>query len=486
MRSALNVQRSDVHPLDLDVDLAVVAIGDDLDGFAAIDARFGGALAGLASRREFTGKKGQSLSVPTLGTGTAAELMLVGVGDRSVAALREAAGAVGNAARNGKASSVAIDLGELDGPAQNQVLESLAVGNYRYQPYLPEDKRTPALTDVHVCGTDLDASRVAAAAARATWQAFTRDLVNQPPADLYPETLAEAALTLAEIPDVSVEVWDEDKLQAEGYVGIIAVGQGSAKPPRMVHIRYRPLGAKAHVALVGKGVTFDSGGLSLKPSGAMQTMRCDMGGAGTVLGVVGAVAAQGVPVAIDAVIGCAENMAAANSYKLGDILSYRNGVTVEIHNTDAEGRLVLADCLIHACEQEGVTHLVDLATLTGACVVAVGPDFTGLFTKSDDFADTLQAAADVNGEGTWRLPLHDGYNRMLKGEWGQIKNVGGRDAGATTAALFLQHFVDTDKVTWAHMDIAGSAFQDSQNGPYTKGGTGQMVRSLATWIEGLA
>ena len=188
---------------------------------------------------------------------------------------------------------------------------------------------------------------------------------------------------------------------------------------------------------------------------------------------------------MDTFLGAVENLIDADAYKLGDILSYPNGVTVEIHNTDAEGRLVMADCLLRACAVEGVTHVVDAATLTGACVVAIGEDFTALFTKDDALAQALHGACEANSEGLWRLPLHDPYNDMLKSDYAQIKNVGGRAAGASTAALFLQHFV-SDDVSWAHLDIAGSAFHDKGGAGSASGATGQMVRSLVTWIEGLA
>jgi leucyl aminopeptidase len=268
-------------------------------------------------------------------------------------------------------------------------------------------------------------------------------------------------------------------------VGIIAVGQGSTKPGCLIHLRYTPPNAKDHIALVGKGVTFDAGGLSLKPSNSMQTMRCDMGGAACALGAFGAIAATGVPITVDAFVPSVENMCAANSYKLGDILKYRNGVSVEIHNTDAEGRLILADALTLACEVEGVSRVVDLATLTGAVVVAIGSDFTGLFTHDDDLAEEILGGAASSSELVWRMPLHTPYNRMLKGTWGQIKNVGAREAGSITAALFLEHFV-TDDVRWAHLDVAGTAFIDSPVPPYIAGATGQMVRGLTNWAESIS
>jgi leucyl aminopeptidase len=252
----------------------------------------------------------------------------------------------------------------------------------------------------------------------------------------------------------------------------------------MTRISYRPPNAVDHIALVGKGVTFDAGGHSLKPTGGMLTMRCDMGGAATTLAATGAIVALGLPVAVDTFLPAVENMLDGNAYKLGDILRYSNGVTVEVHNTDAEGRLILADGLIQACQVEGVTKVIDVATLTGAVVVAIGSDFTGLFTHADEMADGLLAAANQAGEGMWRLPLHNPYKRLLKADWGQIRNVGGREAGSITAALFLSHFV-SDSVQWAHLDVAGTAFQDKPHDIWTSGATGQAVRTLTQWVANL-
>jgi leucyl aminopeptidase len=266
--------------------------------------------------------------------------------------------------------------------------------------------------------------------------------VNAPAADLYPESLAAKARELAALPGVTVEVWDFEKCRAEGLVGIVGVGQGSDRPGVLIHVSYRCQGTpKDHVALVGKGVTFDSGGLSLKPTDGMMSMRCDMGGSATMLAATAIAAELGLALNLDTYCPAVENMVSGNSYKLGDVLRYRNGVTVEINNTDAEGRLILADALVLASELPTVTTIVDAATLTGACVVALGDDFTGLFTESDALATELAAAAETNGEGLWRLPLYGGYKEHLKSDFAQLKNSGGRPAGAITAALFLQHFV---------------------------------------------
>ncbi len=480
----MNVQIATAPLHDAAVDLLVLGTSDKFaEELSGLDARYGGHLLPLLQQRKFTGKAGSAALIPSLGRIAARDVLILGLGDRSAATALKAAGKAGRQARDSGARSVALGFGATAAD-ERVILENFAAGNHSYDTYKPESDRTPAVETLFL-GHDPGTAVTEAASIRAKWQNFARDLVSAPAADIYPETLATEARKLAALPDVTVEVWDLARLKQEKCVGIIAVGQGSSNEPRLIHVRYRPANAKAHVALVGKGVTFDSGGLSLKPSNSMQTMRCDMGGAATVLGAIAIAAESRWPVAVDAIIGAVENMNSGNSYKLGDVLAYRNGVTVEIHNTDAEGRLVLADCLINACKEPGVTDVVDVATLTGAVVVAIGPDFTGLYTGDDTLAKELSDAAAFNGEGLWRMPLHDGYRAWLKGDWAQLKNVSGKpDAGATTAALFLQYFVTGAR--WAHLDIAGSAFAEKANGFYAPGGTGQMVRSLASWIQSRA
>ena len=473
----MNISTTTANPLTVTADLLVLGVGDDLAGLDGHGLPTDLDLAAWARTMGFTGSAGAALTLP--GRGTAAHAVaLVGTGDGSAAAMAKAAARAGRAARDLGARRVAVSLAS----DAASTIEHLAAGNYAYDRYKKEGDRKPAIDALTWIG---EATIPAATAIRARWQAAARDIVNAPPADLYPGSLADwATAELGALAHTTVEVWDEHRLAAEGCVGTLAVGQGSTRPPRMIHVAYRPPGARGHVALVGKGITFDSGGLSLKPSAGMQTMRCDMGGAATMLAAAGAAAEQGLPLAIDVFVAAAENMVDGGSYKLGDILTYANGVTVEIHNTDAEGRLVLADALIHACRVPGVTHLVDAATLTGACVVAVGNDFTGLFTASDELAAELHAAANEAGEGVWRLPLHADYKSLLKADWAQIKNVGGPSAGATTAALFLQYFVSGP--AWAHLDIAGSSFHDKGGNRYAAGATGEPVRTLVSWLEARA
>lgn len=464
--------------LNAPADLLVFGVGEDLAaGLAELESRFGSSLQAHAARRKFDGKSGSSLQVSPMGALGAAELLLVGLGSGSADDLWKAAGTAGRTARSLGAERVILDLA---GDAR-LIAEAFAIGNYSYDHHKPESERKAATSELVFVGEAGAPNESASASIRIQAQAWARDLVNHPPADLYPETLAQEAVDhLANLPHTDVTVWREADLVAHRCVGVIAVGQGSNRGPRLIHIKYRPPGATAHVCLVGKGVTFDSGGYSLKPSPSMLTMKCDMAGAATVLAATEAAIREGAKVNIDTFVGAVENLVNGEAYKLGDVLKYDNGVTVEIHNTDAEGRLVLADCLIQASRVQGATHIIDVATLTGACVIATGPDLSGLFTADDAFANELLGLAAAQHDGLWRLPLHQPYKSMLKSDVAQLKNVGGRDAGATTAALFLQHFVDGK--TWAHIDIAGPSFMDSPRGAYAAGGTGELVRTLAEWL----
>jgi len=470
----------------LDADALVIGVPQDLSGpLTALDETLGGELVAWLRRQKFTGSVGSVQVVPTLGRIPAAHVILVGVGEGSADEWRRAAGRVGREARAQRVETLSWDLSNASGVTAADVVEALQAGNYVWEQYKPEDQRKPAMSTLQLAGVSLSDVETAAIATRVKWQSWARDLVNLPAADLYPESLAAKAQEIAALPGVEIEVWDFERCRAEGCVGIVAVGQGSERPGCLIWIRYRPDNAKHHVALVGKGVTFDAGGYSLKPSSAMQTMRCDMGGSAVMLGATGAIAELGLPVAVDCLVGAVENLVSGNAFKLGDILRYSNGVTVEIHNTDAEGRLVLADCLVRACQVAGVQTVIDAATLTGAAVVAVGSEFTGLFTSDEGLAGELQSAAEQTGEGLWRLPLHGPYKELLRSDYAQIKNVGSREAGASTAALFLEHFAG-EAPRWAHLDVAGPAFIDKASTRYAPGGTGEMVRSLVTWAAARA
>lgn len=472
---------------DSEADLVAVGVlpGDPVQLPGALEQRFGTALAELIASEKFRAKAEATLELPTLGRLASPRLVLVGLGDAGHDALRGAAGVVGMAARKRGAETVLLDLGlaGLDEAGAAAAIEGFAAGNYAFDRHKAESKRKAP------CGTltlgtgqavDLDPQPILALASA---QATVRDLVNEPANVLYPETFAAFAASLAS-DTMTVEVWDHQRILDEGMGGLHAVGRGSSRPPRFVHMHYRPKGeAAAKVALVGKGVTYDSGGMSLKPSDSQQTMRCDMAGAGTVVGVMQAVDALGLPLEVHGVFGAAENMNAADSYKLGDVLTMFDGATVEVHNTDAEGRLVLADCLAYVSERLEVDYCLDLATLTGACVVALGSRYTGLFTEDDELAQQLLASADAAGDGLWRLPLAPHFVELLKCDWADTNHMGGRWGGASIAAAFLSRFVEGPR--WAHLDIAGPAFLDKPERYYGKGATGAMTRAVVRWLQGL-
>jgi leucyl aminopeptidase len=310
---------------------------------------------------------------------------------------------------------------------------------------------------------------------------LARYLVNQPPNMMYPETFAHRAVEVADQAGFSVEVWDKDRLEQQRCGSLLAVARGSVREPRLLIFRYRGSTPDSEpLALVGKGVTFDSGGYSLKPNDGMLTMKCDMAGAATVLGIFNAVAKLKVRRNLIGVVGLVENLVSGDAFKLGDVLRSRSGKTIEIHNTDAEGRLVLADCLDVAL-QENPTQLIDFATLTGACVVALGNDVAGLMSNNSALQSAVQTFTEKCGELTWPLPMHSFYGEQIAGKIADIKNVGeGRWGGAITAAKFLEEFVQGRP--WVHLDIAGPAFLDSPKPWCDAGATGFLVRSFAEWL----
>ncbi len=473
-------------PVDLQADLLAIGVlaADPVALPPALVAALGPGLADTLSAEKFKGKAESIFTIRPLGRVPARRLLLVGLGEASTEQLRGSAGAVGVTARKMGAERVGLDFAAagLDIAGSAALVEGFAAGNYKFDRYKEESKRKAECSELVLAGPAAAQPAVEQAAQVARAQCLARDLVNEPADAIYPETLAAFAASLSS-DTMQVKIWDHERIQEEGMGGLYAVGRGSSRPPRLVHMHYQPEGeARASVALVGKGVTFDSGGMSLKTSESMKTMRCDMAGSATVIGVLRAADQLGLPIELHGVVGAAENMNAADSYKLGDILEMYDGTTVEVHNTDAEGRLVLADCLVYASQLE-VDYCLDLATLTGACVVALGSRYTGLFTEDDELAEQLLAAAEAAGDGLWRLPLDQHFKDLLKAEWADTNHVGPRWGGASTAAAFLSRFVDGPR--WAHLDIAGPAFLDKTERYYVKGGTGAMLRALVHWLREL-
>ncbi|MBK5224522.1 MAG: leucyl aminopeptidase [Acidimicrobiia bacterium] len=435
------------------------------------------------SGRGFEGGLGQTLVVPGAGRATVVVVGLGPAGDVDSDAVRHASAAVARVATRHVRASIeligampeGIDVAE----AAEAIVHGLALASYRYRAYKAEPPRADLETVTIVApGGKATAGAVARAAAVAEAICWARDLVNEPGGSMTPNQLAKAAKAMARRQKLKVTVMDEAAIRSAKLGGLLGVNRGSELPPRFVRLSYTPDGEPTgRVALVGKGITFDSGGLSIKTGEGMMTMKGDMGGAAAVFAAMSAIAAVGVPVAVDAYVPLTDNMTGGDATRPGDVLTIRGGTTVEVLNTDAEGRLVLADALVLASES-APDAIVDLATLTGACMVALGNRIAGLMGRDDAFLAQVEAAAVRTGERVWRLPLPDDLRPQLDSKVADLKNIaGGRYAGASIAGLFLREFVG-DAIPWAHIDIAGPAWSDEERGEVTPGGTGFGVRLL--------
>lgn len=464
-------------------DLLVVPVFADRiwgPGAESIATALGDWVGGYFDGLDFTGKAGQVAAVP--GNGDFGRVMFVGLGSEvEPEDLRRAAGDAGRAAMRYERVATTLHQVELDG-AVDAVVSGFLLGQYRFDKYLsaPQPSQTARLILVgsgDVAG-EIKRGRVVAGAV-----GLARDLVNEPAASKSPIMLADRAAAIAAAPGITIDVYDEEQIVAEGFGGLKAVSQGAVNPPRMVVMKYRPGGATAHVCFVGKGIVFDSGGLSIKPAKGMETMKTDMAGAAAVFAALGAIAELGLEVNVTGIAPLAENMTGGAAQRPGDVFRARNGKTVEVLNTDAEGRLVLADGLSLAAEEKP-DLIVDVATLTGACQVALGLEVAGLFSNDDDAAARVDGAARRAGEKVWRLPLEQSYRKEIDSPIADIKNIGKRFGGAITAALFLAEFVD--ERPWVHLDIAGPARSTNVSGYVGKGATGFAVRTLVALAEDLA
>jgi leucyl aminopeptidase len=460
-------------------------------------AALGAPVAPLLEARGFTGKAGEVTALPTLGRLEATVLLLVGVGERAkvdAEVLRRAAAAVVRQGRGARKAATTLPQALPADPAGavQAVAEGALLAAYRFDKYKrarvsangskpPAELATLALHPGPAAGRAGGlAGALAAGQVRATATNLARDLSNEPANALHPADLAAAARKLLAGKGVTVKVKDEKALAAEGFGGIVGVGQGAEHPPRLIELRYAPKGATGEVVLVGKGITFDSGGLSLKPPDSMKTMKTDMSGAAAVLATMSVLADLEVKVPVTGYLASAENMPSGRATRPGDVLTMKNGKTVEVLNTDAEGRLVMADALALGAASKPAA-IIDVATLTGACAVALGNRYTGLMANDEALAAELLDAAAEAGEPTWRLPLPPEYRKDIESDLADLKNVGDRYGGALFAGLFLQEFVDDRP--WAHLDIAGPARSESDDGYLTKGSTGVTVRTLLTWLE---
>ncbi len=482
----MQINRITSRVTETKADALVVGVYQDAppEGAAGdVDTALNGAIRGLIERKEFTGRAYETapLLVPV---GLASQTLVVGLGRAESfdtgAAFRCAAAAARSLAGKPRASAAFFLDDDWSKALTEAGVAGAIVGCHGQDLYRAEKNRHPFDSLAWAGGKQqaVDDGRILGEAIN-----LTRRLVNEPPDEIYPETFAARAAEVAQRNDLEVEIWDADRLASENCNSLLAVAKGSSRPARLVILRHHR-GAKdgPTLAIVGKGVTFDSGGLSLKPTEGMLAMKCDMAGASTMLGAVQAIAQLKLPANVIGIAGLVENMTGPSAMKLGDVLRARNGRTIEVHNTDAEGRLVLADALAVAVDL-GASKIIDLATLTGACMVALGTEVVGAMTNDQSWCDSVLAAARRAGEPIWQLPMYaDIYNDLIKSEVADIKNVGeGRWGGAITAAKFLEQFVGD--VPWTHLDIAGPAFRDKPKPWCDAGASGQCVRTLVEVVR---
>ncbi|MCU1514772.1 MAG: leucyl aminopeptidase [Microbacteriaceae bacterium] len=487
--AALRLTSNPAESLTADVLVLGVSSTDDGPRLRAEGAGYENLAASLASIG-VTGGKDELRRLPGIG-GSATSIAIVGLGAGPVTpdALRLAAGTAARVTTG--IESIVLALPTSSDADVLAVLEGAAIGAYSYTAYRSSSlasTKTPA-SEITVSSEFGDDTTVSRAVAVATAIHSVRDLVNMPPADLYPETFADAVITLADGLPVTVEVLAEPELEAGGFGGILGVGRGSSRGPRLVKISYSPAGASKHLALVGKGITFDTGGLSLKTPGGMVGMKYDMTGAATVMAVALAAARLSLPVRVTAWLCIAENMPSGTATRPNDVLRIRGGRTVEVLNTDAEGRLVLADGLVAASE-EFPDAIVDVATLTGAARVALGDRYAGVMGDEALVAQVVDTA-NASGELLWAMPLPGELRASLNSDVADIANakMGSTAAGMLLAAVFLEEFVGRrengeGRIPWAHLDIAGPANNAGAPFGYTgKGPTGVTVRTLLNLAE---
>jgi leucyl aminopeptidase len=486
---------------DIPADALVIGVTEGADGPAVapgaedVDSALGGDLAATLAALGATGRLEELTKIASAGRTAAPLIVAVGLGDTGAQppadgeALRRAAGAAVRAiagqppARNGapaggSARRIALALPARDAAEAEAVALGAALGGYAFTRYRDDQPSQPDLTVLSETAGDGAAVGATRGVVLANAIALVRDLINTSPAQLYPETMAAEAERVAREAGLGIEVLDDRALAAGGYGGITGVGQGSVHPPRLVRLAYTPEGATRTVAFAGKGITFDSGGISLKPPKSMETMKCDMSGAAAVLGAMSAISALRPTVNVIGYLPLAENMPGGGAQRPSDVITIYGGKTVEVLNTDAEGRLVLADALARSGE-DSPDLLVDLATLTGAQVVALGKRTFAVMSNDDGVRDGVVDAARRAGEAAWPMPLPEELRKGLDSAVADVANVAGdRAGGMLTAGLFLREFVPSG-VRWAHLDIAGPAFHEGEPYGYiAKGGTGSGVRTL--------
>jgi len=464
--------------------------GELSEELAQLDIKLGGAIAELIEETEFKGKSGSTAVTRVGSTTPIRKVILVGLGKvdtQKVDSYRSAGAAIARIAKRQKCKTLALNL-PLGSQVPDQVTQAITEGillalhqDHRFKS-ASEDK--PAvLTSIDLLGLEGQTAAVEVAYKIVSGVTFARELVAAPANAVTPVTMAEAAQKLAADYGLALEILEQAECEALGMGAFLGVSQASPIPPKFIHLTYKPEGTpRRKLAIIGKGVTFDSGGLNIKGAGSgIETMKTDMGGAGATLGAAKAIAQIKPDVEVHFISAACENMISGTAMRPGDILTASNGKTIEVNNTDAEGRLTLADALVFT-EKLEVDAMIDLATLTGACVVALGTSIGGMWSSTDALAAELSQASERSGEKLWRMPLEEKYFDSMKSDIADMKNAGSRGGGAITGAMFLKQFVK--ETPWAHLDIAGPVWADKENGWNNSGATGFPVRTLVEWVLG--
>ncbi len=471
----ITIERKPLEQIEADALVVPVFEGKKEERFGAAD---------LFDAGEVTGKSLELTLLHHVAGVSAMRVLLAGCGKPEkfdAAELRRAAGAAVRHLKSKSVKKIALALDPEHGGAEyaSAAIEGAILGEYEPDRYKTgnDKKSVDSLALVPAAETAGIEAAVARSRIVAEAQNFTRDLVNEPANRLTPAKMAEAARQMSSESGLECEVLNPEQMRELGMGALLGVAQGSAEPPVLIVIRYRrgQAGGQAHLGLVGKGVTFDSGGISIKPADGMEKMKYDMAGAAAMAGAMRSIAQLKPAIPVTAVIPCVENMPGSRAQRPGDIVTAMSGKTIEVINTDAEGRLILADALAYA-RRQGCTHLVDAATLTGAIVVALAHLNVGLFANDDAMRDRVLQAAKEEGERMWAMPLEDDYKEYLKSAFADVANVGGRWGGAVTAAMFLKEFAED--TPWVHLDIAGTAWLDEAKPYLAKGPTGVPVRTL--------
>ncbi len=440
-----------------------------------VDKETSSELVSKFAPESFTGKSGQIFSINTRGELPAKNILAVGLGceediDNNV--IRENVAKAVKKCASMKAKSVAIDFRTHFNYAGPAVL-GVSIANYHFDKY--KTKKEHRISELYLSDVDNNLAKRAEIVSEAL--KLARNLSNEPASFATPSKLAEIAQGLE---GIKTEIFDKEKIEQLGMGAYLAVARGSVEAPKFIHMQYTCPNPKKKIAIIGKGLCFDSGGLDIKPASSMLTMKDDMSGAACILGVMKALSKLNPEIEVHGIIAACENMPSGSSYKPGDIVTAMNGKTIEVDNTDAEGRLTLADALCYACKL-GVDEVIDIATLTGACMVALGTAASGIMGNDDEFVQRIIEKGNEAGEKYWQLPMWQEYRDNMDSDVADMKNTGTRYGGASAAGMFLKEFV-TDEVKWAHLDIAGTAFLEKGQKEFSKGATGAGVRTLIKYI----